>query len=45
MRKQTEEEQKLVKNLECIECKKMITCKGKPREVKRCLNFEQRRKQ
>jgi len=41
-----EEEKKedLKNDLECVDCVKIFKCKGKPREVDRCLNFEERRK-
>lgn len=30
----------MIKTKECAECKHMLSCKGKPEHVKRCLNFE-----
>ena len=26
---------------ECIKCKHLFDCQGKPKEVKKCLNFEE----
>lgn len=34
---------KLIKNQECVSCKKMFECKGKPRSVERCINYEERK--
>ena len=34
----------LKKDRECIQCKKFFEWKGKPQEVKRCINFVERRK-
>lgn len=39
----TEEPEKLIKNLECVTCQKMYVCKGKPRSVTRCVNYEERK--
>lgn len=36
-------EEKLIKNMECVDCKNMYTCKGKPRSTVRCLNYIQRK--
>ena len=33
-------EEKLKKDRECAECRKLFDCKGKPGHVKQCLNFE-----
>ena len=33
----------LIKNKECATCKEMFTCKGKPRGVERCLNYNERK--
>lgn len=30
------------KTMECVKCKHLFDCKGKPREVESCLNFEER---
>lgn len=38
-----EEKKEIIKNMECIECKHLFDCVGKPREVERCVNFEKRR--
>lgn len=38
------DEVKLVKNRDCIHCEKIFDCKGKPREVKLCVNFVERKK-
>lgn len=35
--------QELIKNQECVSCKKMFECKGKPRGIDRCLNYEERK--
>lgn len=37
------DEQKLVKDKGCVYCKKLRTCKGKPRDVKLCVNFIERK--
>lgn len=34
--------EELIKNQECVDCKNMYTCKGKPRSTVRCLNYIQR---
>lgn len=33
----------LVKDRECINCKKFFDCNGKPRDVKRCVCLEERK--
>ena len=38
------DELKLVKDKECLQCEKFFDCKGKPKEVDECLNFEERKK-
>lgn len=38
------EELKLVKDKECLQCEKFFDCKGKPKEVTECLQFEERKK-
>lgn len=32
---------KLKKDRECAECEHLFDCKGKPANVKRCLNFKE----
>ena len=32
----------LIRDIECIRCKKMIECIGHPSEIKRCIDFEER---
>lgn len=32
----------LIKNQECVTCKKMYSCKGKPRNTTQCVNYEDR---
>lgn len=32
----------LIKNQECVSCENLFTCKGKPREVRACLNYKER---
>lgn len=39
------EELKLTKTRECIHCEKFFDCNGKPKEVARCVNFVERKKQ
>lgn len=34
----------LKKDKECLQCEKFFDCKGKPKEVKECLQFEERKK-
>lgn len=36
-------EVKLVHDKECASCKKLFDCKGKPKEVKACVGFEERK--
>ena len=36
--------EELVKGIECVGCKNIFTCKGKPRHVKACVNFDERTK-
>ena len=36
-------EVKLVKNIDCVHCEKIFDCEGKPREVKLCVNFVERK--
>lgn len=38
-----EEQIELIKNMECVSCRKMFDCKGKPRDIDRCVNYEQRK--
>lgn len=42
-RKIDEQGRELIKNQECVSCKKMFECKGKPRGIDRCLNYEERK--
>jgi hypothetical protein len=35
--------EKELKDKECIKCEKFFDCKGKPKGVKQCLNFEERK--
>jgi len=35
-------EEKLIKNQECVSCKNLFDCKGKPRGIERCLRYAQR---
>lgn len=32
----------LKKDRECLHCKEFFECKGKPEEVKRCVNYTER---
>lgn len=36
--------EELKKDKECLHCEKFFDCNGKPKEVKGCLNFEERKK-
>jgi hypothetical protein len=36
--------EKLLKDKECVKCEKFFDCKGKPKEVKQCLNYVERMK-
>ena len=31
------------KDRECIRCEKFFECEGKPQDVKRCINFTERK--
>ena len=35
----------LKKDRECIHCEKFFECEGKPKEVKQCINFTERKKE
>ena len=35
--------EKTLKDKECIKCDKFFDFQGKPKEVKQCLNFEERK--
>lgn len=35
---------KAKKDRECIQCEKFFECEGKPQDVKRCINFVERKK-
>lgn len=37
------EEEKLIHNRECQTCKKLFVCNGKPVDVKRCVNYKERK--
>lgn len=37
-----QEEEKLIKNMECATCKNHFECKGKPRTVEKCVNYIER---
>jgi hypothetical protein len=37
------EMEKLLKDKECLHCEKFFDCKGKPKDVKECLNFKERK--
>lgn len=39
-----EEGLKIAKSRECIGCKHFFECKGKPKKIERCVNFEERKK-
>lgn len=35
----------LKKDKECLHCSKFFECEGKPKDVKECLQFEERKKE
>lgn len=35
----------LKKDRECLHCGKFFECEGKPKDVKECLQFEERKKE
>lgn len=35
--------EKLIKDKECLHCEKFFDCKGKPKDVKECLQFVERK--
>ena len=37
------EEEKVIHDRECQTCKKLFTCEGKPADVKRCVNYKERK--
>ena len=37
------EEQTRIKDRECVNCVLLFECKGKPRHIKQCLYFKERR--
>lgn len=37
-------EEKLIKNQECVSCKNLFNCKGKPRGIEACLNYSERQR-
>ena len=37
-------DEKLIKNQECVSCRNLFNCKGKPRGIEACLNYSERRK-
>lgn len=40
----TEQEKKGKKDAGCVYCEHIFDCKGKPPEVKLCVNFKERKK-
>lgn len=38
-----EQGEELIKNQECVSCKKMFECKGKPRGTRACVWYEERK--
>lgn len=36
-------EEKLIHDRECRTCIKLFVCKGKPADVKRCVNYKERK--
>lgn len=38
-----QEEPKQIHDNECLSCKRLFTCEGKPIDVKRCINYKGRR--
>ena len=36
-------DERIVKDKECIHCEKFFDCEGKPAKVKACLNFTERK--
>lgn len=43
MRTTDTKESQLKKDRECLHCEKFFDCDGKPKEVRRCLNFVERK--
>lgn len=41
--KRNENGEELIKNQECVSCKNLFTCKGKPRGITACLNYAERK--
>lgn len=42
-KERNEQGEVLIKNQECVSCKNLFTCKGKPRSVTACLNYAERK--
>lgn len=38
------EKLKRIKTIECMSCEHLIGCKGKPKDVDRCVNYEERKR-
>ena len=41
--KRNENGEELIKNQECVSCKNLFNCKGKPRGITACLNYAERK--
>lgn len=41
--RRNEDGEELIKNQECVSCKNLFTCKGKPRGITACLNYAERK--
>lgn len=37
--------EKLIKDRECLHCEKFFDCNGKPKDIKECLQFKERKKE
>ena len=37
------EEEKVIHDRECQSCKRLFVCNGKPADVKRCVNYKERK--
>lgn len=35
----------LVKDRECLHCRRFFDCKGKPKGTRNCINYEERKKE
>lgn len=42
-KERNENGEELIKNQECVSCKNLFTCKGKPRGITACLNYAERK--